>query len=56
MDYFGCKNNFFSIWKKMKKFQEILGKFFEKKISGHKTPNFDNFPKFVNKNALKWIR
>ena len=34
------------------KFLEILGNF-SKKIAGHKTPNFENFRKFVNKNAIK---
>ena len=33
-------------------FREILVKF-SKKIAGHKTPNFENFRKFVNKNAIK---
>ena len=33
-------------------FREILGNF-SKKIAGHKTPNFENFRKFVNKNAIK---
>ena len=57
MDYFGSKNNsFFSILKKLRKFQEIFGKFwanFSKKIAGHKTPHFENFQKFINKNAIK---
>ena len=33
-------------------FWEILGNF-SKKIAGHKTPHFENFRKFVNKNAIK---
>ena len=33
-------------------FLEISGNF-SKKIAGHKTPNFDNFRKFVNKSAIK---
>ena len=33
-------------------FRKILGNF-SKKIAGHKTPNFENFRKFVNKNAIK---
>ena len=53
MDYFGCKNNHFSILKKkMRKIQEILGDF-SKKIAGYRTPNFEKFRKFVNKNAIK---
>ena len=57
MDYFGCNNNsFFFDFEKVEKisgkFREILGNF-TKKIAGHKTPNFENFRKFVNKNAIK---
>ena len=33
-------------------FREILGNFL-KNITGHKTPNVENFQKFVNKNAIK---
>ena len=33
-------------------FREILGNF-SKKIAGHKTPNFENFRKFVSKNAIR---
>ena len=33
-------------------FREILVKF-SKKIAGHKTPNFENFRKFVNKKPIK---
>ena len=33
-------------------FWEILENF-SKKIEGDKTPNFENFRKFVNKNAIK---
>ena len=33
-------------------FREISANF-SKKIAGHKTPNFENFRKFVNKNAIK---
>ena len=33
-------------------FLEIFGNF-SKKIAGHKTPNFENFRKFVNKKAIK---
>ena len=57
MDYFGCKNkSFFPDFEKVEKisgnFREILGNF-SKKIAGHKTPHFENFRKFVNKNAIK---
>ena len=46
---------FFSIFRKLKvsgNFREILGSF-SLKIAGHKTPNFENFRKFVNKNAKR---
>ena len=33
-------------------FWEISGNF-SKKVEGDKTPNFENFRKFVNKNAIK---
>ena len=41
------------------KVEKISGNFrktlenFSKKIAGHKTPNFENFRKFVIKNAIK---
>ena len=41
--------------KKLKKFQEIFGKFweiFQKETNGHKTPNFENFRNFFLKNAI----
>ena len=56
MDYFGCKNSTFFDFEKVEKisgnFRKILGNF-SKKIAGHKTPNFENFRKFVYKNAIK---
>ena len=39
-----------------KKNEKISGNFWEifrKKIAGHKTPNFENFRKFVNKKPIK---
>ena len=52
----GVKITVFFDFEKVEKisgnFREILGNF-SKKIAGHKTPNFENFRKFVNKNAIK---
>ena len=44
--------NFEKVEKISEIFCEILGNF-SKKIEGDKTPNFENFRKFVNKNAIK---
>ena len=52
----GAKIIVFSDFEKVEKisgnFREILRNF-SKKIPGHKTPNFKNFRKFVNKNAIE---
>ena len=53
LDCFGCKNNSFFDSKKVEKISGYFLGNFSKKIAGHKFPNFENFRKFVNKNAIK---
>ena len=52
----GTKIIVFFDFEKLEKISEIFWEIlanFSKKIEGDKTPNFENFRKFVNKNAIK---